>query len=351
MFVACCWVILGSFLYVGAQPGVPALLYAGRFFTGIGVGLFSGVGPLYNAELSAPHMRGLLVSFYQLATILGIMLSFWVGYGSNYIGGTGEGQSNLAWRLPSIIQGIPAVCLAFGIWFMPFSPRWLVKVGRDEEARSTLAWMRNLPADHDDVDAEYLEIKAEALFEQKAFVRDFPKLAEKGDSRLRQQFSQYVMCFRSKDNFKRVCIAWMVMFWQQWSGIDAIIYYASQIFQSLGLTSGTIALLATGVTGVVFLISTIPAMVSLPPPGLTLSFIQRLIPSTVDHRPRRPQTHAPGRLGRHGRQHGDRRRHRLPIPPRLARPRSRWLGRRRPRLGLHRRFRRHLGPGLLDARV
>lgn len=61
MFVACCWVILGSFLYVGAQPGTPSLLYAGRFFTGVGVGLFSGVGPLYNAELSAPHMRGLLV--------------------------------------------------------------------------------------------------------------------------------------------------------------------------------------------------------------------------------------------------------------------------------------------------
>ena len=262
MFVACCWVILGSFLYIGAQPGVPALLYAARFFTGIGVGLFSGVGPLYNAELSAPHMRGLLVSFYQLATILGIMLSFWVGYGSNYIGGTGEGQSNLAWRLPSIIQGIPAVCLAIGIWFMPFSPRWLVKVGRDEEARSTLAWMRNLPIDHDDVDIEYLEIKAEALFEQKAYARDFPNLAEKGKSRLSQQFAQYVMCFRSKDNFKRVCTAWLVMFWQQWSGIDAIIYYASNVFKSFGLTSGTIALLATGVTGVVFLISTVPAMVS-----------------------------------------------------------------------------------------
>jgi hypothetical protein len=52
------------------------------------------------------------------------------------------------------------------------------------------------------------------------------------------------------------------MFWQQWSGIDAIIYYASNVFQSFGLTSGTIALLATGVTGVVFLISTVPAMVS-----------------------------------------------------------------------------------------
>ncbi|EEU34676.1 hypothetical protein Neosp_009288 [[Neocosmospora] mangrovei] len=260
MFIACCWVILGSYLYVGATAGNPSLLYAGRFFTGVGVGLFSGVGPLYNAELSAPEMRGLLVSFYQLATILGIMLSFWVGYGSNYIGGTGEGQSDLAWRLPSIIQGIPAAALAVGIWFMPFSPRWLVKVGRDEEARSTLAWMRKLPEDHEDIRVEFLEIKAEAVFEQKVFARDFPHLAEKGKSRFMQQVAQYVTCFRSIDNLKRVCTAWLVMFFQQWSGIDAIIYYASNVFISLGLTGGTIALLATGVTGVVFLISTIPAM-------------------------------------------------------------------------------------------
>jgi len=77
MFSGCIWVILGSFLYVGASAGHSELLYAGRFFTGLGVGTFSGVGPLYNAELAAPEMRGLLVSFYQFATILGIMLSFW----------------------------------------------------------------------------------------------------------------------------------------------------------------------------------------------------------------------------------------------------------------------------------
>lgn len=351
MFVACCWVILGSFLYVGAQPGVPALLYAARFFTGIGVGLFSGVGPLYNAELSAPHMRGLLVSFYQLATILGIMLSFWVGYGSNYIGGTGEGQSNLAWRLPSIIQGIPAVCLAIGIWFMPFSPRWLVKVGRDEEARSTLAWMRNLPNDHDDVDIEYLEIKAEALFEQKAYARDFPNLAEKGKSRLSQQFAQYIMCFRSKDNFKRVCTAWLVMFWQQWSGIDAIIYYASNVFQSFGLTSGTIALLATGVTGVVFLISTIPAMVSSSITTNRKYSNDMLTLLTADYRSRWPQAYASNWFHRYGRQHGYRRCDCLPVPPRLAFSCSGRLGCRGPDLGLHRRFRSDLGSGVMDARV
>lgn len=179
MFTACCWVILGSYLYVGATAGHPQLLYAGRFFTGLGVGTFSGVGPLYNAEISSAEIRGFVVSFYQFATILGIMLSFWIGYGSNYIGGTGDAQSDLAWRLPSIIQGIPAVLLAMGIWFMPFSPRWLVKQGRDDAARKTLARLRKLDIDNDLVEVEYLEIKAEALFEQRVYEREFPNLAAK----------------------------------------------------------------------------------------------------------------------------------------------------------------------------
>ncbi|KAK4626224.1 MFS glucose transporter mfs1 [Fulvia fulva] len=261
MFSACIWVILGSYLYCGASYHNSSLLYAGRFFTGLGAGTFSGVGPLYNAELSTPELRGLLVSFYQFATILGIMLSFWVGYGSNYIGGIGDGQSDLAWRLPSIIQGIPAVCLALGIWWMPFSPRWLVKKDRDDEAIKTLSWLRKLPKEDPLIQVEYLEIKSEAIFEQRAFDRDFPHLSEpQKRSVLRREAAQYVAIVRSWDNFKRVSTAWLVMFFQQWSGIDAIIYYASSVFQSFGLTGGTQALLATGVTGVVFFVSTIPAM-------------------------------------------------------------------------------------------
>ncbi|KAK9775229.1 putative General substrate transporter [Seiridium cardinale] len=261
MFSACCWVILGSYLYIGASPGHPQLLYAGRFFTGLGVGTFSGVGPLYNAEISAPETRGFIVSFYQLATILGIFLSFWIGYGSNYIGGTGDTQTDLAWRLPSIIQGIPSVLLAIGIWWMPFSPRWLVKVGRYDEARSTLAWLRKRDIGDPLIHAEYLEIRAESLFEERVFRNTFPKLAAKEkQSVFIREISGYVHLFRTWDNFKRVSTAWLVMFWQQWSGIDSIIYYASNVFQSYGFSEGTIALLATGVTGSVFLVSTIPAM-------------------------------------------------------------------------------------------
>ncbi len=217
--------------------------------------------PLYNAELAAPELRGFLVSFYQFATILGIMLSFWTGYGSNYIGGTGDGQSDLAWRLPSIIQGIPAACLALGIWWLPFSPRWLVDKGRDEDAIKTLAYLRKLPSDHELIQVEYKEIKAESLFEAQVFAKNFPQLAEKEKQNVWvREIAQYYNIVRSWDNFKRVSTAWLVMFFQQWSGIDAIIYYASNVFVSLGLTGGTTALLATGVTGVVFFVSTLPAM-------------------------------------------------------------------------------------------
>ncbi|KAK9449618.1 general substrate transporter [Limtongia smithiae] len=261
MFLACGWVILGSYLYCGASYHKPSLLYAGRFFTGIGVGTFSAVGPLYNAEMAVAELRGFLVSFYQFATILGIMLSFWIGYGCNYIGGTGDTQSNLAWRIPSIIQGIPAIILAIGIFWLPFSPRWLVSKGRNEEALKTLAYLRKLPQDDAAIQSEFKEMLAEALFQKRVFAKNFPKLAEREKQNVwYNEIVQYYNIVHTWDNFRRVATAWLVMFFQQWSGIDAIIYYAAKVFTSFGLTSGTSALLATGVTGIVFLVGTVPAM-------------------------------------------------------------------------------------------
>jgi len=114
-------------------------LTSGRFITGLGVGSLSMAVPLYkyvitipfsciyspftSAELSPPEVRGSLVALQQLAITFGILISFWIDYGTNYIGGTGSGQSEIAWRVPLAMQLVPAIILGIGIIFMPFSPR------------------------------------------------------------------------------------------------------------------------------------------------------------------------------------------------------------------------------------
>lgn len=178
--------------------------------------------PLYNAELAPPETRGFLIALQQLSTTIGIMLAYWIAFGSNYIGGTGAGQSEMAWRLPMIVQGIPAVILCVGLLWMPFSPRLLVNKGRDEEALKTLSYLRNLPGEHFLVQAEYLEIKSDAEFEKAIFDRRFPQLsAATSDSVYRREFAQYSNIFRTKAAFKRVALASLVMFFQQWTGIDS----------------------------------------------------------------------------------------------------------------------------------
>ncbi|KAG6840527.1 hypothetical protein C0991_006165 [Blastosporella zonata] len=253
------WVILGSFLCAGAKD--LAFLYSGRFFTGIGVGTLAGIGFLYNAELAPPEVRGLLVAMQQLGVTFGIMVAYWIGYGTNFIGGTGSGQKDLAWQLPWIIQGIPAVILAFGTFFMPYSPRLLVNKGRDDEAIATLSYLRDLPEDHELIQIEFLEIKAEAIFNRRILEQRYPQLVKEGGNVWVRELMGYANLFRTQDSFKRTAIAGIIMFFQQWTGIDSIIYYAPFIFQNLGLSSNSVSLLATGVVGVIMVLASILSMV------------------------------------------------------------------------------------------
>jgi MFS family permease len=172
--------------------------------------------PLYNAELAPPEVRGFLVALQQLTTTIGIFLAYWIAYGTSHING---GNSEWAWRIPLLVQGVPAVILAIGVWFLPFSPRLLMNKGREDEALKTLADLRGLPEDHELVQVELLEIKAEVLFEREDFAKKFPNV--KTDSIFRREIAQYVTIFRNKESFKRVALGSLVMFFQQWSGIDS----------------------------------------------------------------------------------------------------------------------------------
>ncbi|OJZ81327.1 hypothetical protein ASPFODRAFT_52392 [Aspergillus luchuensis CBS 106.47] len=237
-------------------------VFAGRFVTGLGVGNLSMIVPLYNAELAPPEIRGSLVAVQQLSITFGIMVSFWIGYGTNYIGGTGDGQSIAAWEIPVCIQVLPALILAAGmVLFMPQSPRHLMNQGRDEECLQTLARLRDAPTDDILVRIEYLEIKSLKMFEEETAKKKYPQYQDGSfKSNFMIGFHDYLSLITNPSLFKRTTVACLVMLFQQWNGINAINYYAPQVFEGLELGGNTTSLLATGVAGIFEFVFTIPAV-------------------------------------------------------------------------------------------
>lgn len=101
--------------------------------------------------------------------------------------------------------------------FMPFSPRWLVHHDREDEARKVLAHLRGLPQDHELVELEFLEIKAQSLFEKRTVAEHFPHLQKQTAwNTFKLQFVAIKSLFQSRGMFKRVVIATVTMFFQVW---------------------------------------------------------------------------------------------------------------------------------------
>lgn len=217
--LACVLFMIGVIVQACTHGGNYDFILGGRFVTGLGVGSLSMVVPLYNAELAPAEIRGALVALQQLAITFGIMISYWITYGTNYIGGTGEGQSRAAWLVPITIQLLPAIILAVGIMFVPQSPRWLMDQGRDAECLQVLANLRRQPAESPLVQLEYLEIKAQKLFEKRVSEHDHPNLQDSSSkSKFLLGLAGYKSLLTSRSNFKRTMVAVLIMTFQQWTG-------------------------------------------------------------------------------------------------------------------------------------
>lgn len=131
IFCACFFWIAGTVVQVACNGY--GMLIAGRVLNGICVGITSSQVPVYLAEIAKKDKRGSIIVIQQLAIEWGILIMFFIGYGCSFIAGTASFR--IAWGT----QFIPAVILMLGIPFLPRSPRWLAKVGRNEEAIATLA--------------------------------------------------------------------------------------------------------------------------------------------------------------------------------------------------------------------
>ncbi|KAH8680743.1 sugar transporter [Xylariales sp. PMI_506] len=246
--------VVGSIIQAAAQ-NLP-MIFVGRAIAGVSIGMLSMVVPLYLSEMAPPNLRGALVSLQQLGITLGIMVAFWIDYGTAYIGGNGENQSPAAWRLPLALQCIPAVILGVGTLFLPYSPRWLMLKDREEEALKTLARIRRVPENDWRLQRELLEIKAASIFDRETVAEKYAGV----NSKFKIMVSQYTELFTDPHLNKRLLIACLLQIIQQFTGINAIIYYAPTIFQSIGLSGNSVDLLATGVVGIIDFLCTFPAI-------------------------------------------------------------------------------------------
>ena len=199
------------------------MLIAFRFVLGLSVGTASFVSPLYISEVSPPRVRGGLVSFNQLAITSGILLAYIVDF--LFQGAPGN------WRWMLGLAAVPGAALAVGMLTVPHTPRWLMMTGQRDRARATLERLRE-GDDEADVDDELEEIEEANEHERDSKVRALL------GARLRPL----------------LWVGLALAIFQQFVGINTVIYYAPTILADTGLTNSNsiTQTVFVGVTNVVF---------------------------------------------------------------------------------------------------
>ncbi|KAK4266466.1 hypothetical protein QN277_027382 [Acacia crassicarpa] len=177
----------------------------GRFFTGYGIGIISYVVPVYIAEIAPKNLRGGLATANQLMIVIGSSVSFLIG-------------SIVTWRTLALSGIMPLISLLIGLCFIPESPRWLAKVGREKDFQVALGRLRGKDTDISEEAAEILDYIGS--------LESLPK-------------AKFLDLFQSK-HVRSVVIGVGIMVCQQFVGINGIGFYAAETFVAAGLSSSNI---------------------------------------------------------------------------------------------------------------
>jgi SP family xylose:H+ symportor-like MFS transporter len=215
-----------------ALPNSFTMFVLFRIVGGIGVGIASMVVPMYIAEIAPPKRRGALVGNYQLAIVIGIVVVYFVNY---FIALQGDAHWNLniGWRWMFGSEIIPSILFLVFIFLIPESPRWLLQKGKSEQAAAVLEKIN----------------AAEDVAQVQSEIQNSLEQEDKG------QWKNLMNLIYKKALFVGIGLSIL----QQLTGINAILYYAPEIFKSLG-SSTDASLLETSILGVVNLIFTLLAI-------------------------------------------------------------------------------------------
>jgi sugar porter (SP) family MFS transporter len=208
-----------------AAPGLAVLVIA-RILLGVAVGLASANAPVYISEVAPPEERGRLVSYFQLAVTVGILVAYLVGLAFSPSDG---------WRWMLGLGAVPALALGIGMLQMPQSPRWLVMVGQDYAARKVLQKIRR--DDEAAITEELEEIKGSIEAEPGTW-RDLLQPAVRA----------------------ALLVGVGLAVLQQVTGINTVIYYAPTIIKFTGVNGNSAAIVASLGVGVINILATLVAL-------------------------------------------------------------------------------------------
>lgn len=209
-------------------------MVTGRFVMGWGVGLASLVAPLYIAEMAPSRYRGRLVVVNVLAITGGQLVAYGVSAALH--------QSPIGWRLMVGLGIIPAVLQLVVFIFMPETPRYLVRMGRIEEARRVLQRTYSKEGDEEEVDVKLAEIVK------------YNTDSQSRQGLVKQWISSYVEVHTVPSNLRAVIITCGLQAIQQLSGFNALMYFSATIFESVGFDNPTTVSLIVAGTNFVFTI-------------------------------------------------------------------------------------------------
>jgi len=204
-------VIVGT-IACSLAPGY-ALLTVFRFVLGIGIGFSSATVPTFLSELAPSRLRGAMSALNQIFIVLGILIAFLVDY---WVAPSGDGS----WRWMFAGAIVPAAILLVGMNFLPETPRWLINLGKESEARAVLA------ATHsgEDIDAEV------------AAIQEVIRLDSEQTGRVRDLAARWVR--------PMLFVALLLAIGQQFGGVNAINAYFPTMLVALGFTTSTALLSA-----------------------------------------------------------------------------------------------------------
>ncbi|ORX83688.1 general substrate transporter [Neocallimastix californiae] len=217
------------------------MIAVGRLITGLSIGCNGVLCPTYISEVAPAKIRGTLSSCYQLMTTFGIIVAAVINSIVWYYTNVKPEVSNFEWRFALLFQVVPGLGLALLMCFLPKSPRWLCSKDRDEEAVEVLAKLNATSTSDELVQSEL-----------KAIQEDVAATRAAGSSSFGELFSPVIR--------RRTFITFLMQLFQQWTGINVIMYYQSQIYNEIGFTKFMSTVVLPIINNFVNFISTFPGM-------------------------------------------------------------------------------------------